>query len=156
MRGWTAGSDLFEGEKAQRQMLASAGARLMRPKLAASLAHWRSDYEATVVARRALGAAGVLEVAKERIAQLEARLLESEGRVARWLEAQRHAVVDGRVAQLLEYNPDLRVRVRLKPGRYPLTRPLQLATGLAGRVEHDGPRVEWTADEPGQPPRTWR
>ena len=60
------------------------------------------------------------------------------------------ADVNLRAAQLLEYNPDLRVRVRLKPGRYPLTRPLQLATGLAGRVEHDGPRVEWTADEPGQ------
>ena len=91
MRGWTAWSDLFEGEKAQRQMLASAGARLMRPKLAASLAHWRGDYEATVVARRALGAAGVLEVAKERIAQLEADIANLEEQTAlRLAAAARH------------------------------------------------------------------
>ena len=59
------------------------------------------------------------------------------------------ADVNARVAALL-VRPDSRVRVRLQPGRYQLQRPLQLATGLAGGVEHDGPRVEWTADEPGR------
>ena len=38
MKGWSAWLELWEEQVAQRQMLASAGARLLRPKLAASLA----------------------------------------------------------------------------------------------------------------------
>ena len=45
LRGWTAWVDLHE-EEGRRQMLASAGARLLRPKLAASLALWRQGWEA--------------------------------------------------------------------------------------------------------------
>ena len=46
LRGWTAWQELYDEQVAQRQMLASAGARLLRPKLAASIAHWRAHWEA--------------------------------------------------------------------------------------------------------------
>ena len=39
--GWTAWHGGWAEKRRQRQMLATAGARLLRPKLAASLAHWR-------------------------------------------------------------------------------------------------------------------
>jgi hypothetical protein len=45
-RGWTAWQELYDEQVAQRQMLASAGARLLRPKLAASFVGWRWNWEA--------------------------------------------------------------------------------------------------------------
>ena len=39
LRGWTAWQELYDEQVARRQMLASAGARLLRPKLAASFTH---------------------------------------------------------------------------------------------------------------------
>ena len=64
-RGWTAWQELYDEQVAQRQMLASAGARLLRPKLAASIAHWRAHWEAA--ARTAMAeAAEVLRAAEER------------------------------------------------------------------------------------------
>ena len=42
--GWTAWHGGWAEKRRQRQMLATAGAQLLRPKLAASLAHWRRDW----------------------------------------------------------------------------------------------------------------
>ena len=47
-RGWTAWQELYDEQVAQRQMLASAGSRLLRPKLAASFTHWRGDCEVDI------------------------------------------------------------------------------------------------------------
>ena len=44
MRGFTAWQFKWEERVAQKQMLASAGARLLKPKLAASFAGWKTDY----------------------------------------------------------------------------------------------------------------
>ena len=60
-----AGHDKYEDHVRQKQMLASAGARLLRPKLAASIAHWRTDWEATRDDERAK-AAEVLAAAQSR------------------------------------------------------------------------------------------
>ena len=67
LRGWTAWVELYEELAAQRQMLASAGARLLRPKLAASFTAWRADYGAAAAAKTATGA-------KARLAKVEAEL----------------------------------------------------------------------------------
>ena len=40
MRGWSTWQEQWEERARERRMLASAGARLLRPKLAASLAAW--------------------------------------------------------------------------------------------------------------------
>ena len=45
MRGWTAWSDQYQLAARQKRMLAAAGARIMRPALAKSLSHWKSDWE---------------------------------------------------------------------------------------------------------------
>ena len=45
MRGWTAWSDQYQQAARQKRMLAAAGARIMRPALAKSLSHWKSDWE---------------------------------------------------------------------------------------------------------------
>ena len=44
LRGWGAWREVYEDLVAKKQMLASAGARLLRPKLAASMTQWRSDW----------------------------------------------------------------------------------------------------------------
>ena len=82
LRGWTAWHDKYEDHVRQKQMLASAGGRLLRPKLAASLAHWRVLYEASVrereeaaAAERIAQAAGVkkdLEAARAELEKLRA------------------------------------------------------------------------------------
>merc|ERR1711903_354265 len=82
-RGWSAWHAAWEERRRQRQMLASAGARLLRPKLAASVAHWRGAWEAARAEERSraealLSAAqarerGGLEAEVERLrAELEA------------------------------------------------------------------------------------
>ena len=74
LRGWSAWHELYEEMKAQRQMLASAGARLLRPKLAASMEHWRRDWEVEVVSTRGKGDKELLADARELAARLEAEL----------------------------------------------------------------------------------
>ena len=53
-RGWSAWHAAWEERRRQRQMLASAGARLLRPKLAASVAHWRGAWEDSMRQNRVL------------------------------------------------------------------------------------------------------
>ena len=49
MRGWSAWQAKWEERVAQKQLLLAAASRLSKPLLTASLAHWRMDYEATLV-----------------------------------------------------------------------------------------------------------
>ena len=65
LRGWTAWQELYDEQVAQRQMLASAGARLLRPKLAASIAHWRAHWEAA--ARTAMAEAAEVRALVETV-----------------------------------------------------------------------------------------
>ena len=51
-RGWTAWFFKFDEARRQRQMLLAAGGRLLRPKLSAALAHWRTDWEVVAAERR--------------------------------------------------------------------------------------------------------
>ena len=44
-RGWVAWSDLYLEQRRRKNMLKQAGARLTRPKLVASYAHWRRGWE---------------------------------------------------------------------------------------------------------------
>ena len=74
MRGWSAWHELYQEQVAQRQMLASAGARLLRPKLAASFSHWKTDWEVEVVGARAKSDKQLLAEQKELSAALEASL----------------------------------------------------------------------------------
>merc|ERR1740117_368314 len=46
MRGFTAWSEQYFAEARHKRMLAAAGARLARPALAASIQHWKGDWEA--------------------------------------------------------------------------------------------------------------
>ena len=46
MRGFSAWSEQYLQDARHKRMLAAAGARLMRPALAASVSHWRNDWEA--------------------------------------------------------------------------------------------------------------
>ena len=46
MRGWTAWHDQYQHAARHKRMLAAASSRLARPALAASVGHWRSDWEA--------------------------------------------------------------------------------------------------------------
>merc|ERR1739841_7799 len=57
-RGWSAWHGQVEAHQWRQRMLRQAGARLMRPKLSASLGHWRHDWEAVAKAEaeRALAA----------------------------------------------------------------------------------------------------
>ena len=105
LRGWTAWVDLHEEQRARRQMLASAGARLLRPKLAASLALWRQGWEAEMCAS-AERAAQVLRAADERkrgtvegeLAQVRAELAEARAELARSAATATAAAEDERRA----------------------------------------------------------
>merc|ERR1719272_2927293 len=46
MRGFSAWSEQWEQAARHKRMLASAGARLARPALSASISHWKGDWEA--------------------------------------------------------------------------------------------------------------
>jgi hypothetical protein len=45
-RGWSGWHEQWSEKRRRRQLLQAAGARLMRPMLAASLSHWRQDWAA--------------------------------------------------------------------------------------------------------------
>ena len=45
IRGWTAWQDQWLAKCRRKRMLKAAAARLTKPKLTASLAHWRNDWE---------------------------------------------------------------------------------------------------------------
>ena len=45
MRGWTAWQEQYLQAARHKRMLAAASSRLARPALAASVGHWRSDWE---------------------------------------------------------------------------------------------------------------
>ena len=82
LRGWTAWVDLHEEQRARRQMLASAGARLLRPKLAASLALWRQGWEAEM---RASAEKGLRRCCARRMSASAARWrASSPGCVQNW------------------------------------------------------------------------
>ena len=48
-RGWSAWHEQWEIRAGQQRLLRSAGARLMRPKLAAAVTHWRRDWDESVL-----------------------------------------------------------------------------------------------------------
>merc|ERR1719506_2398045 len=60
-RGWSGWHGMWEEKKRRENMLRAAGARLRRPKLAASLAHWKHDWDAERVAALEAAAASTLE-----------------------------------------------------------------------------------------------
>ena len=68
LRGWTAWLDLYQEQQRHKRMLAAAAARLMRPKLAASLTHWRADWQ---LEQRAVLEAGQRMLAEQRETQSE-------------------------------------------------------------------------------------
>ena len=74
MRGWSAWQELWEERVTERQMLAAAGGRLLKPKLAASLAHWRHDWETTAGIQGESDAESRLAVEREANAALEAEV----------------------------------------------------------------------------------
>ena len=49
-RGWSGWQEMWAEKVRQRSQLKAAGGRLLRPKLAASLGHWKSDWAAEVAA----------------------------------------------------------------------------------------------------------
>ena len=93
----------WEERRRQRQMLASAGARLLRPKLAASVAHWRGAWEDSMRQNRVLsleriahgamahGASVNEELARRLKKQLEAASAENEAAKSRAETAEAEA-----------------------------------------------------------------
>ena len=83
LRGWGAWREVYEDLVAKKQMLASAGARLLRPKLAASYAHWMREWAAHTEAARLRkqkgGHAAQLDDLEERRARLERELSTQKG-----------------------------------------------------------------------------
>ena len=92
-RGWSAWAAQWEERTRQQRLLAAAGARLLRPKLAASIAHWRSDWEA---AERAAAAMTVEERMRSEFATEREALAVSLRQAQSELEAERLAAEQGR------------------------------------------------------------
>ena len=63
-KGFTAWQEQYLQAARHKRMLAAASGRLTRPKVAASLSHWRGDWEA---ARRKALAAGAQRRERERL-----------------------------------------------------------------------------------------
>ena len=94
--GWTAWHGGWAEKRRQRQMLATAGARLLRPKLAASLAHWRRDWSREAQRTRGMGEKEQLALARKEHAELEDALREMHDQ----LEAARADAAEARASSL--------------------------------------------------------
>ena len=74
MRGFTAWSAQYLQYAKHKRMLAAAGARLMRPLMAACLSLWRGEWEKSQRRAMRLHGRGELDVANARILELEAQV----------------------------------------------------------------------------------
>ena len=66
---------------------AAAAARLLRPKLAASLGHWRDDWHAAAAATAAQSRAGRLSTLEQTVAALREELAHERAAALRQLDA---------------------------------------------------------------------
>ena len=73
-KGWSTWFGKHEVRKHNEQMLRAAGARLCKPKLAASMAHWRHDWESAGRAAKEKAAKDAMEQQKREIAEKRAAL----------------------------------------------------------------------------------
>ena len=80
LRGWQAWYDLWAQESRQRRILAAAAGRLSRPALAASLTHWREDWEAMRIQAALNDVRAGLEAKAQRAAEAADEALEAERR----------------------------------------------------------------------------
>ena len=81
--GWGAWHEQWAEAAAQKRMLAAAGARLARPQLAATLAHWKADWHADhVLAANSVAGAAAAQQAREMEEALAAAAEERAAAVA--------------------------------------------------------------------------
>ena len=96
-RSWAAWLGRHHSQQRHRRIMLSAGARLHRPRLAVSLAHWRRDWEAQLADRTSQAAA---DRAARQQAESEAKAV-TEAEAARFeAEAKALSVVEAEAARL--------------------------------------------------------
>lgn len=119
-RAWGAWQDMIEEMARQRRMLAAAAARLARPALAASLAHWKQDWE---YARQIAAQGGLLG----RIAALEEALLKAQQEIKSRVEEEAAAAQAAERQRYIEQLAGRAVRRMLSQ---------QLARGFEGWCDY--------------------
>ena len=91
-RGWIAWFDLWSAQQYQKNLLKAAAARLTKPKLAASMRHWRADWEAVEAEKRSMSFAEQLREQKKETDRVWAELQ----KVTDELNAARRAMLEGK------------------------------------------------------------
>ena len=90
-RGFGAWADAYEEAVRRKRMLQAAGAKLTRPKLVASYAHWRRDWAAEAAAAATMSVAERLEMQTARLAAAE----DEAQRLRAELSRAREAAING-------------------------------------------------------------
>jgi len=73
-KGWTTWVEKFEARRRNEQMMRAAGARLLRPKLTASFAHWRHGWEAAMRLAQEKATRAEMEAQKRELAEKRAAI----------------------------------------------------------------------------------
>ena len=83
MKGWAVWHDVWEAKAKKVRMLAAAGAKLMRPQLVASLAAWKADWTAEMVAQKGATFEQRLKQSEVRREEVEEELASQRAKAAR-------------------------------------------------------------------------
>ncbi len=92
VRGWQGWFDFWEEQARQQSLMKGVGARLAKPKLVASIRHWRHHWEAAEHAKRTMSMVQQLEAEKQERQKMEWQMAQ----MAKELESARKAMMEGR------------------------------------------------------------
>ena len=95
-RGWTAWFELWYEVQRQKALLRGAGARLTRPKLVASVQHWRRAWEAAQHARASMSMTQRLQAEMDERKSLQVEMAQQMQALREELEEARKAAMEGR------------------------------------------------------------